>query len=294
LQSNEISKNKSSRLKNLLLEGMNYVTSKGIWSAGIVALGALAAFCIWHHAPVGVPATQAIPKLSNAATTTVASTAAANAVKGVLPPAVTGPTSDVTVNMPSGKSIPVVPKLQAPAIVEKVEPKIEAAKVEPPKVEPPKIEPPTPVVDAPKVEVKPSVVTPKPMAMKVKKKRVMVAKRLNTGCEYKRDSNVVRSICFNFNSDRLSAASKAKLNAIIPTLKDGKQFELNGFADAVGKKTYNSNLSERRNKAVLKYLESKGIDAAKVSVKSFGSEEAEKQKMGKNQRERRVDIRVTP
>jgi outer membrane protein OmpA-like peptidoglycan-associated protein len=274
---------------------MKDVTSKGIWSAGIVALGALAAFCIWHHAPVSAPAIQATTNLSSAATIS----AAANAVKGVLPPVVTGPSSDATANMPSGKSISIAPKLETPADVAKVEPKVvvpavEAPKIETPKVEPLKVEPPAPIAEAPKVEIKPPVVTPKPIAAKTKKKRVMVAKRLNSGCEYKRDSSVVRSICFNFNSDRLSAVSKAKLNAIIPTLKDGKQFELNGFADAVGKKTYNSNLSERRSKAVLKYLESKGIDAAKVSVKSFGSEEAEKQKIGKSQRERRVDIRLAP
>jgi outer membrane protein OmpA-like peptidoglycan-associated protein len=276
------------------------VTSKGIWSAGIVALGALAAFCIWHHAPVSAPAIQAPTSLSKTTTTS----AAANAVKGVLPPSVTGPTSDVTASMPSGKSIPIAPKLQEPSVVAKVDPKVEVPKIEAPKVEMPKveapkiealkIEPPAPIAEVAKVEIKPTLVPPKTIAAKTKKKRVLVAKRFSNGCEYKRDSNVVRSICFNFNSDRLSGASKAKLNAIIPTLKDGKQFELNGFADAVGKKTYNSNLSERRNKAVLKYLESKGIDSSKVSVKSFGSEEAEKQKLGKNQRERRVDIRLAP
>jgi outer membrane protein OmpA-like peptidoglycan-associated protein len=279
---------------------MDDVTSKGIWSAGIVALGALAAFCIWHHAPVSAPATQAVQQ-------TTTTTQATNATKSVLPPAVTGPTSDLTANMPSGKPLPVSPKLEAPVAVTKAEPKIpppvvEAPRVEAPKIEAPKIEVPkleipkveAPVAESPKVEAMPVAVKPKPVVTKAKKKRVMVAKRFSTGCENKRDSNVVRSICFNFNSDRLSAASKAKLNAIIPTLKDGKQFELNGFADAVGKKTYNSNLSERRNKTVLKYLESKGIDATKVSVKSFGSEEAEKQKMGKNQRERRVDIRLSP
>ncbi len=262
------------------------MTSKGIWSAGIVALGALAAFCIWQYAPVSAPTIQALP--ISASTTAATSTAATtNVTKGALPPVVAGPKSDAIVNMPSGKSIVVAPKLEAPVAVAKVEPKIEAPKVDAPKIE-------TSVAEAPKVEAKPAVVPPKRIAPKAKKKRLMVAKRYGIGCDNKRDANVVRSICFKFNSDRLSPASKAKLNTIIPTLKEGKQFELNGFADAVGKKTYNSKLSERRNTAVLKYLESKGIDASKVSVKSFGSEEAEKQKMGKNQRERRVDIRLSP
>jgi outer membrane protein OmpA-like peptidoglycan-associated protein len=283
---------------------MDEVTSKGIWTAGIVALGALAAFCIWHHAPVVTPTVQASQNVSTNTST--------NSFKGVLPPVVTGPTSDATVNMPSGKSISVTPKTEAPIVARppvvaptvevKVEPKIEAPVTVLPKVEPPKIEVPAPVADTLKADAKLTMVAPKPVArlkpMAVKPKQsvnvVKYAKKSTSGCGYRRDNSVVRSICFNFNSDRLSAASKAKLNAIIPTLKEGKQFELNGFADAVGKKAYNNDLSERRNKAVLKYLQSKGVDADKVSVKSFGSEEAEKQKKGKNQRERRVDIRVLP
>jgi outer membrane protein OmpA-like peptidoglycan-associated protein len=283
---------------------MDEVTSKGIWTAGLVALGALAAFCIWHHAPVTTPAVPASQNVSASTST--------NTLKGVLPPVVTGPTSDATANMPSGKAISVTPKTEtpivapppvvAPAVEAKVEPKIETPVAVLPKVEPPKIEVPAPVADTPKADAKLTMVAPKPVAKlkptAVKPKQsvyvIKYAKKSNYGCGYKRDNNVVKSVCFNFNSDRLSTASKAKLNAIIPTLKEGKQFELNGFADAVGNKAYNNDLSERRNKAVLKYLQSKGIDADKVSVKSFGSEEAEKQKKGKNQRERRVDIRVLP
>jgi outer membrane protein OmpA-like peptidoglycan-associated protein len=42
----------------------------------------------------------------------------------------------------------------------------------------------------------------------------------------------------------------------------------------------------------LKYLQTKGVDANKVIVRSYGSDEAEKVSLGKNQRERRVDVRV--
>jgi outer membrane protein OmpA-like peptidoglycan-associated protein len=285
---------------------MDDVTSKGIWRSGIVALSALAAVCIWHHAPTVAPTVAPITQAQQSTSTIAPSV---SVPKAALPPSVTGPTSDATTRMPSGESSPASSRATAvmaapkvtPNAVAKVEPKIEVPKVEAPKIEAPKIEAPkveAPKVEAPKLEATPIAIATKPAAQskrgltKAKKKRQLLAKRSKNGCEYKRDS-VVRSVCFNFNSSRLSASSKAKLNAIIPTLKDAKQFELNGFADSVGNRTYNSNLSERRSKAVLKYLASKGIDTSKVSVKSFGSEKAEKQ-LGKSQRERRVDVLVIP
>jgi outer membrane protein OmpA-like peptidoglycan-associated protein len=280
---------------------MDDVTSKGIWRSGIVALSALAAVCIWHHAPTVAPTVAPITQAQQSTSTIAPSV---SVPKAALPPSVTGPTSDATTRMPSGESSPASSRATAvmaapkvtPNAVAKVEPKIEVPKVEAPKIEAPKVE--APKVEAPKLEATPIAIATKPAAQskrgltKAKKKRQLLAKRSKNGCEYKRDS-VVRSVCFNFNSSRLSASSKAKLNAIIPTLKDAKQFELNGFADSVGNRTYNSNLSERRSKAVLKYLASKGIDTSKVSVKSFGSEKAEKQ-LGKSQRERRVDVLVIP
>jgi outer membrane protein OmpA-like peptidoglycan-associated protein len=277
---------------------MTQVTSKGIWSAGLLALGAVAAFCIWQHAPSITAPTAPI------ADATKAIVAGATTAKSVLPPAVTGPTSNATSRMPAGDSINVGPKLDTsaakPAKVEpKVElPKPEAPKIQAPVIEAPKVEPPK--VEQPVVELRKAIVPSMPTAkaqstfVKAKKKRIVAANRGSRGCEFKRDSAVVRSICFNFNSARLNTASKAKLNAIIPTLKQGNQFELNGFADAIGSKAYNTDLSERRNKAVLKYLVSKGVDASKIAVKSFGSDSAEKQKSGKSQLERRVDVRVVP
>jgi outer membrane protein OmpA-like peptidoglycan-associated protein len=286
------------------------VTSKGIWSAGLLALGAVAAFCIWQHAPSISASTASSAPIAPIADSTKAIVAAGSAgAKSVLPPAVTGPTSSETSRMPSGDSINAVPRIETPASKPpKLEPKVEAPKVEAPKVEAPKVEAPkietpkldSPIVVAPKVEppsaIVPSMPTTKARStfVKVKKKRVVVANRGAKGCEFKRDNAVVRSICFNFNSARLTTASKAKLNAIIPKLKQSNQFELNGFADSVGSKAYNSDLSERRSKAVLKYLVSKGVDANKVAVKSFGSDSAEKQRMGKSQLERRVDVRVVP
>jgi outer membrane protein OmpA-like peptidoglycan-associated protein len=264
---------------------MTQVTAKGIWSAGLIALGAVAAFCIWQHAP----STATSPSIA----TSSASVTSAAVPKGMLPPAVTGPTSAQTSRMPAGDPLGSVAKtVEAPPA--KAQTKVEPSKNETPKLEsqttttvPTLEQPPRSAVKAPAVETKQTLV-------KAKSKRMIVANRATRGCESKRDNSVVKSICFSFNSDRLNMASKAKLNAILPTLKLGNQFELNGFADAVGSKAYNNDLSQRRNKAVLKYLALKGIDPSKLTVKSFGSDSAEKQKIGKNQRERRVDVRVVP
>jgi outer membrane protein OmpA-like peptidoglycan-associated protein len=277
-----------------LLEGTVEVTSKGIWSAGIVALGALAAFCIWQHAPTSVVQTAVVQTAPALALSQPASSVATPPpVKSTLPPTVTGPTSESIARMPARD-------LNAPTSVSKeMSNPVQLPKAQVEAKTEPKVVTPTapPLVAQAPVVVVPKATEPKadtaPMLISPKKKRTLIAKRYS-GCNLGRDSNVLRSICFNFNSDRLTAASKAKLNAIIPTLKQGKQFELNGFADAVGNKAYNSDLSERRGKAVLKYLVTKGIDPSTMSVKSFGSDGAEKQKIGKNQRERRVDVRVLP
>jgi outer membrane protein OmpA-like peptidoglycan-associated protein len=277
-----------------LLEGTVEVTSKGIWSAGIVALGALAAFCIWQHAPTSVVQTAVVQTAPALALSQPASSVATPPpVKSTLPPTVTGPTSESTARMPArdlnaptsvSKEMSNPAQLLKAQVEAKTEPKVVTPTVPPLVAQAPVVV--VPKAAAPKADTTPMLISPK-------KKRTLIAKRYS-GCNLGRDSNVLRSICFNFNSDRLTAASKAKLNAIIPTLKQGKQFELNGFADAVGNKAYNGDLSERRGKAVLKYLVTKGIDPSTMSVKSFGSDGAEKQKIGKNQRERRVDIRVLP
>jgi outer membrane protein OmpA-like peptidoglycan-associated protein len=258
------------------------MTEKGILGLGALALTALAAFAIWQY----------VPKDSSTAPTSTSPISATiagdkSATKSSLPPSVTGPVAAASSSMPkqvttpsAAPAAPAPPIVQAPAKVEA--PKVEAAKIELPKVEAPKLE--APKLETPKVEIA-KVETPKLEAAPI-----AAAK---SGCEINRRESVLRSICFRFNSDRLSKASRAKLDAIAPALKkaDGK-FELSGFADAVGNKLYNADLSERRGKAVLKYLKFKGVDVSKFSVKSYGSDAAEKTGLGNNQRERRVDVKA--
>jgi outer membrane protein OmpA-like peptidoglycan-associated protein len=292
------------------------VTTKGIWGTGLLALAALATLCVWQHAPEQLASTASTAAVPPVVITPKKSAAA-------MPPSVTGPSKSATppttviapeTVAPSAAVPPVAPSVTAP-------PAVAPADVAPSVVTPPVVTAPVaaaPIAEA-KIETKPEVTPPtvspvqrkvfaKPVKRagaasvtgkqigkfgKIKKRNKLVRKAGGTGCEFRRDQNIVKSICFNFNSDRLSTRSKLKLDAIVPSLTSGdKRYELNGFADAVGNKDYNATLSERRSQAVLKYLQSKGVDASKLQLKGNGSEEANKLRSGKNQRERRVDVRI--
>jgi outer membrane protein OmpA-like peptidoglycan-associated protein len=278
------------------------MTEKGILGFGAVALTALAAFAIWQY----------VPKETNTAPTPPPqiSTPAATTGNAAIPPSVTGPVAAASSSMPktvaAQSTVPAAPTQAIATVPAKAEaPKVETAKVETPKVETPKVE--VPIVELPKVEIPkveipkveipkveiPKVETPKVDAPKVDVPKSAPVAAAKVGCETNRAESVLRSICFRFNSDRLSKASRSKLDAIAPVLKKSEgKFELSGFADAVGNKLYNADLSERRGKAVLKYLKAKGVDVSKISVKSYGSEAAEKTGTGNNQRERRVDVKA--
>jgi outer membrane protein OmpA-like peptidoglycan-associated protein len=295
------------------------VTKKGIWGTGLLALAALATMCTWQHRP---------EQVTNTAATVVAPQVvlAPKVSPAAMPPVVTGPSKAMTPATTAAAAEVIAPAVVAPAVVAPVVVAPPAPQAVSPQAAMPAVV--APIAEAkpePKavpqvVDIKPeaklaapamqrkafaksakSAKSAKPLLGKVKtvevnkaKKRAKLLKTAKaSGCEFRRDQNVVKSICFNFNSDRLSARSKSKLDALVPSLKSGdKRYELNGFADSVGTKTYNSGLSERRNQSVLKYLQSKGVDASKLSAKGNGSDEASKLGAGKNQRERRVDVRV--
>jgi outer membrane protein OmpA-like peptidoglycan-associated protein len=286
------------------------VTKKGIWGTGLLALAALATMCTWQHRP---------EQVTNTAATVVAPQVvlAPKVSPAAMPPVVTGPSKAMTPATTAAAPEAIAPAAPQPAVPQAAVPAVVAPAVEvKPEVKPEvKLEvKPEPKAVPQVVDVKPDIKlaaptikrnaiakSAKPFVAKAKtvkvtkaKKRVKLLKTAKaSGCEFRRDQNVVKSICFNFNSDRLSARSKSKLDALVPSLKSGdKRYELNGFADSVGTKTYNSELSERRNQSVLKYLQSKGVDASKLSAKGNGSDEASKLGTGKNQRERRVDVRV--
>ncbi|MBX9852376.1 MAG: OmpA family protein [Cytophagaceae bacterium] len=85
---------------------------------------------------------------------------------------------------------------------------------------------------------------------------------------------VLRNIFFDFDKATLRPASTAELEKLyqllvdVPTLK----IEISGHTDNKGSAEYNKELSEKRAKAVVDYLVSKGIDASRLKYAGYGLE----------------------
>lgn len=90
----------------------------------------------------------------------------------------------------------------------------------------------------------------------------------------KEETIVVRDVHFEFNSARLTAADKEKLNVIATRLKKdaaNAQLKVTGYTDSVGKEAYNLKLSQERAHSVVEYLISSGIPRSQfVSVAGAG------------------------
>ena len=249
------------------------MTEKGIWGTGIAALAAIAFFCVWHHKPsdlAAVPVKELAP-----------------VVKPAVPAA---PVEAPPVAVPAAAPVAELP---APAPIAAIAPPSKAQVIAPEVASVPAVGKPTA-----KRLYAGSARKPSMTAKRLTKPKTKYYKRAARGCELnegRTSSGVIRSVCFNFNSAKLSARSKAKLDAIVPNLKaDAKSYELGGFTDVIGSKNYNSNLAERRAQAVKRYLESKGVDAGKVVVKSYGSEPSTTSgsKPSTPSQDRRVDVKV--
>ena len=78
-------------------------------------------------------------------------------------------------------------------------------------------------------------------------------------------------INWDFNSATLNSKAKKIIDAkLLPLLKAGHRIEIVSHTDSRGSDSYNMDLSERRAKAVVKYLISKGISPEMLESKGFG------------------------
>jgi outer membrane protein OmpA-like peptidoglycan-associated protein len=89
------------------------------------------------------------------------------------------------------------------------------------------------------------------------------------------DCDFVLTLEFAFDSATLSAADKAKIDAIVPVLKNPKVAfilgEVNGFTDSTGDESYNLGLSKRRAQAVADYVKAQGVNLGdRFVVNGFG------------------------
>lgn len=82
----------------------------------------------------------------------------------------------------------------------------------------------------------------------------------------KTEKYIIKPAFFDFDSHQLSATAKSKLDDLSTILKKFPTIDLQikGHTDAVGTNAYNLLLSEKRAKAVSKYLQSKNIDKKRL------------------------------
>ena len=78
---------------------------------------------------------------------------------------------------------------------------------------------------------------------------------------------------FDFDSDALRPESGAVLDEVVKLAKANPswKFEVGGHTDSVGSADYNLKLSDRRAASVVRYLTGKGVDAAQLKSKGYGS-----------------------
>lgn len=90
----------------------------------------------------------------------------------------------------------------------------------------------------------------------------------------KEETIVIRDVHFQFDSAKLTAADKTKLDTIATRLKKeapSAQLRVSGHTDSVGKDVYNQKLSEKRARSVTDYLISAGVPRSNfVSVTGAG------------------------
>jgi len=93
----------------------------------------------------------------------------------------------------------------------------------------------------------------------------------DNGCELAAEYKL-ENVNFEFDSAKLTPASLSVLNDAVKILKrhPDVKVEIAGHTDNKGSAVYNQGLSERRAKAVADHLVSKGVSAAKLTVKGYG------------------------
>jgi outer membrane protein OmpA-like peptidoglycan-associated protein len=97
-------------------------------------------------------------------------------------------------------------------------------------------------------------------------------------CVNKRDirsrlSKEQRTVYFDFNKSTLNAKEKMKLDEVSQIIIESKEVasvDIVGYADMIGKPSYNKKLSQKRAQTVKSYLATKGLKTRNVHVEGLG------------------------
>ncbi len=108
---------------------------------------------------------------------------------------------------------------------------------------------------------------------------------------------VLDKVEFETGSANLKPASRAQLDNMVKVLKANPNvhIETQGHTDNTGNASKNKTLSQQRANAVKSYLQSKGVQANRMTAKGFGSENprAKNDTPQGRQKNRRTELRVT-
>ena len=96
--------------------------------------------------------------------------------------------------------------------------------------------------------------------------------KVDANCHIIDQKLVMRSVDFEFNSDKLTAPSQQTLDGVASALaaQPDLDVDVRGYTDSVGSASYNKKLSQRRADAVKAYLASKGVKASNLKAEGFG------------------------
>ena len=85
------------------------------------------------------------------------------------------------------------------------------------------------------------------------------------------------TVQFDFNSARLQESSKPLLSTLAEAMGNERikdlRFKVEGHTDAVGKASYNQQLSEKRAQSVLQFLSNKGVEKDRLMAEGKGASE---------------------
>ncbi len=106
----------------------------------------------------------------------------------------------------------------------------------------------------------------------------------------------LRNIFFDTGKSSLRPESNAELDRLVKLMKDvpALKIEISGHTDNTGSASGNETLSQERADAVVMYLKSKGISAARMTAKGYGSSEpvASNATSGGRQENRRTEFEI--
>ncbi|TPG13585.1 OmpA family protein [Sphingomonas oligophenolica] len=136
-----------------------------------------------------------------------------------------------------------------------------------------------------------------------KQERDLRARTAGTDVRVTRDGdnlvlNIPSGITFAYDSANVQPQFQRTLDQVSDTLKQYNQtyIDVYGHTDSTGSDAYNQTLSEQRAASVASYLESRGVQSARIGTRGYG----ESQPIASNDTDagraanRRVEIKIVP